>query len=350
MVEISWEIRTAYDFFISLSMLHVPGQYELRRSWAAGVRSRLPIKERELLQQVQQGVWLPIEWIFRQPGMLSAADVLNALANLPPQERLLALMMSTAEEEPIKAHLLAVAERGSWGEADLEAVKAAVSEGEKRPLKRKIFTRYLDAWAVAISAAPGYLDALASYYDTFFKEEERRIRPILQRAVDEAQEAAKTLSLSALLEGLSQGIHYELPANIEKLVLSPSFWSTPLIIDLHVDITHLFIFGARPTDMSLVPGAAVPDDLQKTLKALADPTRLRIMHYLAQRPYSPTELAKELRLRPPTVTHHLQVLRLARLVSFHFSDGRSGQYTVREAGITGVIEMLQAFMGGGAKG
>ncbi len=50
-------------------------------------------------------------------------------------------------------------------------------------------------------------------------------------------------------------------------------------------------------------------------KALADETRLRIVGLLATRELSVDELAALLRVRPPTVSHHLQKLRELDLVS-----------------------------------
>jgi hypothetical protein len=50
-------------------------------------------------------------------------------------------------------------------------------------------------------------------------------------------------------------------------------------------------------------------------KALADASRLKIVGLLAQRPYSVEELAALLRLKPPTVSHHLARLSAAGLVS-----------------------------------
>ncbi len=50
-------------------------------------------------------------------------------------------------------------------------------------------------------------------------------------------------------------------------------------------------------------------------KALADVNRLKIVGLLAQRPYSVAELAELLRLKPPTVSHHLHRLAQAGLVS-----------------------------------
>ena len=47
--ELAWDIGTAYDFFISLSVLHTPEEFGLRASWAAGVRSRLSSAHRKTL-------------------------------------------------------------------------------------------------------------------------------------------------------------------------------------------------------------------------------------------------------------------------------------------------------------
>ena len=50
--QIQFDIGTAYDYFLSLWALHQPEHLGLRGSWAAGVRSRLPGPEREILQRV----------------------------------------------------------------------------------------------------------------------------------------------------------------------------------------------------------------------------------------------------------------------------------------------------------
>ena len=43
---ISWDIGTAYDFFVSLHILHHPSDFGVRAAWAAGMRSRLPCTPR----------------------------------------------------------------------------------------------------------------------------------------------------------------------------------------------------------------------------------------------------------------------------------------------------------------
>jgi DNA-binding transcriptional ArsR family regulator len=59
--------------------------------------------------------------------------------------------------------------------------------------------------------------------------------------------------------------------------------------------------------------------LSRRLKALADPMRLRILALLpvgdrCEDVYNVSELAKETGITQPSVSHHLRVLRAARLV------------------------------------
>ena len=57
--------------------------------------------------------------------------------------------------------------------------------------------------------------------------------------------------------------------------------------------------------------------LLRTLKALSDASRLRIVGLLAARPMAVGELADALELSPGTVVHHLKRLREAGLVEAH---------------------------------
>lgn len=56
------------------------------------------------------------------------------------------------------------------------------------------------------------------------------------------------------------------------------------------------------------------DALVRFYKALADPTRLRMVGLLAQRPMYGQELAEQLAVKPPTISHHLAELRAAGLL------------------------------------
>ena len=106
----------------------------------------------------------------------------------------------------------------------------------------------------------------------------------------------------------------------------------------------LFIYGARPSGESLVPGEEVPDDLLRMLKSLADPTRLRILRYLIQEQLTPAELSRRLRLRAPTVTHHLHTLRLAGLVRFVMRGKSERLYFARMESVKTIYALLKNFL------
>jgi len=56
------------------------------------------------------------------------------------------------------------------------------------------------------------------------------------------------------------------------------------------------------------------EELVTFFKALADANRLKIVGLLAEKPYSVEELAELLRLKPPTISHHLAKLVEAGLI------------------------------------
>jgi DNA-binding transcriptional ArsR family regulator len=90
----------------------------------------------------------------------------------------------------------------------------------------------------------------------------------------------------------------------------------------------------------------VPDGLLRALKALSDPTRLLILRYLSDKPQTPSQLARRLRLRAPTVIHHLNALRLAGLVYVNVTlEGEEEKgYTVRESAVADIFETLRKFL------
>ncbi|MGE6720587.1 ArsR/SmtB family transcription factor [Peribacillus frigoritolerans] len=56
--------------------------------------------------------------------------------------------------------------------------------------------------------------------------------------------------------------------------------------------------------------------VSQTFKALSDPTRIRILHLLAQKQHSVNEIAESLHLLQSTVSHQLRFLKTLRLVKY----------------------------------
>ena len=339
-----WEIGTAYDLFISLLVLHEPEDYGLRGSWAAGVRSRLPAGERKVLEDAIQLFHIPLQWLHALPEPKDSATALWTLGQLPPAERLPALTLHWEMPDALRQTFLNVAGRGAWSDKDMEVVRG-VLHSKKVRLSPKEVASLLDWWAQPAEFGELFLQALRSYQQVFYAEEEQRILPALHEALGRAQELATGLSVPDLLTELSQGVHFNFLPELSELVLAPSFWSTPLVnFDMVAERRMVMTFGARPAGDSLVPGEVVPDAMLQTLKALADPTRLRIMRYLAAEPLTPAQLSKKLRLRAPTVVHHLYSLRMAGLVIVNVETSGEKRYAIRAEMLAGTFANIQEFL------
>jgi DNA-binding transcriptional ArsR family regulator len=354
--QLRWDRGTAYDIFVSLDVLHRPADFGIRGAWAAGVRARLSAEERDILEKSQLLGHVPFHWIYELPAPKDGNTVLWTLGQVPAAERLSVLAHGPDTPQEVVGVLQGVTAQEKWDARDRRALRAVYQEAcdcgdaKKVPPADQLKVM-LDLWANAEESGERFLQALRSFWEVFFAEEEERIAPALERAVTRAQELAERLPLLALLEELSQGLRFEVPPEAERLVLAPSFWCTPLIymgsIGADADI---LLFGARPADASLVPGEAVPDGILRALKALSDPTRLRILHYLAQEPLSPAELSRRLRLRAPTVTHHLQTLRLAGLVNLRLGEGKvTRTYAARLEAVSSTFESLRDFLATGVE-
>jgi DNA-binding transcriptional ArsR family regulator len=341
--KLNWEIGTAYDLMMSLEVLHNPENFGLRASWAAGVRSRVPADERVFLEDSLKLLYVPLGWIHSLPEPRDSATAIWALRQVPTSERLLNLSMCVDEPTEFDQILLEVYDRRKWEESDLERLKD-LSKGKKGHGKKGL-TTVLEWWSRPEEFGERYLKALQSYFQEFFAEEERRIQPALKRSIEQAQELAERTSLPELIETLSQGVKLAIEPEINELIFAPSYWITPRILFNNAGPNKkILVYGARPADASLVPGEVVPDALLQALKALADPTRLKILRYLAEEPLAPAQLARRLRLRPPTVIHHLEALRLAGLVRLNLEIPGERKYAARMEGLEDTFSNIRGFL------
>ncbi|MCI0551835.1 MAG: helix-turn-helix domain-containing protein [Anaerolineae bacterium] len=350
---IQWEFGTAYEMFISLHVLHEPDYYGIRASWAAGVRSRIPAAERKLLEDVYPLISAPLAWIHGLPAPRDAISALWALKQIPPAERMIKLQRLDQPHEHVKGEtdiydqlckiLLRIADTHSWKPEDAEFFMKLW--GKKHPsMKKGRLESALDWWSRPEELGEGFLSGLQSYYQAFFEEEEKRVEPVLKAGLERAQDLVTKLTLEELFVELSQGVQLGDEFRASKFIIAPSFWTTPLIFFDKLDRdTMFFFFGARPAEMSAIPGESLPDGLVRSLKALADPTRLKILFYLSKESLSPSELARRLHLRAPTVTHHLNELRLASLVEFTLKQDDK-RYAIRMQGLESTFGNLTSFL------
>ncbi len=347
--KILWDKGSAYDLFTSLYILHRPDEYGLRPSWAAGVRSRLPLEQRDALERAQRVINVPLAWIYHLPEPKDTAAVMDALNAHPPADRLPALVFANKTDQrsrDYRAFLMSLDGKQRLS-AKLEAqIKSFHTNADN--LTREYLRTVFEAWSDRATFGDNLMLALDAYISNFFEEEEARIVPAQQLALEKAQALFHTRDLLSALEYLSEGVRMDWVKGTSSLILAPSFWGAPFFFFDKLDPqTGIILFGARPEGTALVPGELVPDELLSALKAMADPTRLRILFYLQEEgPSTPSQLAKILRLRPPTVIHHLHNLRLAGLVSVTVSPKAERRYALRMSGIDTTIHHLRTFLGG----
>ncbi len=176
MPALHWDKGTAYDMFASLYVLHRPDVFGVRASWAAGVRSRLPASQRDFLEKVQSFLPVPLSWLYLLPAEAkTAAGALHALAQLTAAERLPSLLITADTPIEVIDTLQEITLRQTWSSAEQEVLRAALH-------RRGIFPRpntlnnLCAAWIDLTQTGEQLIQALETYYQVFFAEEELRIR------------------------------------------------------------------------------------------------------------------------------------------------------------------------------
>ena len=346
---VTWDMGTAYDFIISLIVLHRPSDFGVRSAWAAGMRQRLPGEDREALESYQDCVVVspPLKWLHSLPDPKNGITLLKTIKEMAPLDRLYELIGLTEADPILKELVENIITRGEWHDTDLNELKMYYSQMGKSKSTSSL-TKKLNTWANGKELSARILHALQTYYEAFFVDEERRILPALQAGLAHSQKLEQSCDLPELYEKLTQGVRYspERFKGVDKIILAPSFWASPFIF-YSVSYPPIFLFGARPENASLVPGELVPDSLTSSLTALSDPTRLRILRYLSSESLTPTQLATRLRLRTPTVLHHIKALRSAGLIYLIPGPQKKEiHYHTRTERMNFICEMLKEFVSG----
>ncbi len=341
---LGWDVGTAYELFVSLHVLHEPERYDLRPSWAAKIRARIPVTERTFLEEVQAFLSFPLAWVHELPQPKNAITVLYALQQIPAAQRGIRVLQLDKGIRPESQRLLDIAQRRRWDKQDVSTLIPLMCR-DSADQDEQSLVKFLNWWVRPEDYGAMLYSALQAYYTSFFEQEERRVGPVLEEGLERAKQLAVRISIPELVAELSQGIRFTEEFG-KELIIVPTYWMTPLVqLDPLGPDSKIFLFGARPSTMSAIPGELVPDGMLIALKALADPTRLKILRYLSQQELTPSELARRLNLRAPTVTHHLKELRLAGLVNVTLR-GQEKHYRTRLGALDSMHSDLKGFLKG----
>ncbi|RKD25045.1 transcriptional regulator [Ammoniphilus oxalaticus] len=81
------------------------------------------------------------------------------------------------------------------------------------------------------------------------------------------------------------------------------------------------------------------EDVARTFKALADPTRVRILHLLSQQECSVGHISSVLKLSQSAVSHQLSYLRQLRLVK-NRREGQTFYYTYDDEHVITILKQM----------
>ena len=136
-------------------------------------------------------------------------------------------------------------------------------------------------------------------------ERDRALEPVVQIGCDILRERIPSLPA-------------DLDSGRVELVFVPCLFFGS---SLYLEFSGLMLIGTGVGQTDAVARAKT-ESVARRLKAVADPTRLAILHSLATAPSSVGELAMLFRLAQPTVSMHVKVLRQSGLVRSERQAGR----------------------------
>jgi DNA-binding transcriptional ArsR family regulator len=348
---LEWDLGTAYDLLMSANTIMSPREHGIAAPWAAGVRKRLsPAQQAEFKEfygsPFSYAAYTPIHLVLEMPEPKDARHFLDFMEAIPDADFSRRMHVHLRHNEDLER----VTERALAGEKikdrDVETYRQTITRlGNPRGSTadvRRIFAHMADP----AGTKQRWLSVMREYHSVFFAEEEKRERPALERMLADAQSLSRETTVSDMVERISHGFTLSEDIDLARLILAPSIWLHPFTMRVEVaEGALLVVWGALPAGYKLVPGEQVPDEALLVLRALADPTRLRLLRLIAAEPRSLQSLSHEVKLSLPTVSHHIRELRGAGLIRLEVAgQGRESKYTVRWPSAQQAFRELEAFV------
>ncbi|MEA1903498.1 MAG: metalloregulator ArsR/SmtB family transcription factor [Actinomycetota bacterium] len=187
---------------------------------------------------------------------------------------------------------------------------------------------------------------LATFYQDVFLKLDVDFAGSIERAAAARRAVVSSDDAKAVVEEVTQGIDYEIPLGVSRVVLVPSMVIKPLsVIDQHRD-TLVVYYGMADEFIDSDPEAP-PSWLVNTYKALSDERRLRILRRLSEGDTSLEELTEMLGLSKSTVHHHISILRSAGLIRIHVPSEKGQKqriYSLRDNALGDATGFLDSYL------
>lgn len=330
--EVVFDARTAYDFFISLSV-------------AAGEEADLLPEDATWLRRSRKSLAEPVrdcldvcfgdesmDAFHALPSLLVArpdikdARSFGAALDKIPDDGIVRLLV-----EDIVRHVEGpdLVERVIQGEEEaLEVVQAKFEEWNKASI-----VTFLRDPRPSVDKMRQVVEAWLPLY----QEVEDRVGSVLERDLKERKGDRASMDPATLIERTTGGLRWLPEPPVRRVIMAPSYFARPYNYIYQAGDWRLFAYPAADTALGSLDATVPPQAVVRLYRALGDATRMRILKLLTDRDRYLTELAQQLELSKPTMKHHLALLRAAGLVTVT-EEGSLTYYSLRrerldEAGV-----------------
>jgi DNA-binding transcriptional ArsR family regulator len=148
-----------------------------------------------------------------------------------------------------------------------------------------------------------------------FEHIEARVNRMIASDVASRSTADMAADPLGFVERTTNGIRLVPEPTVKRIVLAPTYFGRPYNALTRAGDLQLVCYPIADSALGAASMTAPPAATIRLYRALGDETRLRILRLLADQDRYLTELAADLDLSKPTISHHLAQLRSAGLVT-----------------------------------
>lgn len=299
---------------------------DLGADWAESVATATPadlVTEIEALGGPHCSIWLSLLGLISSaPHPHDPTSAFEWIGKLNPQRLQRWILGYIGEQSAMKGGdcpTPSMIEEAAEG--DLEAVKKVIGDKFSEDERGHLIS-------LLGSNSEAFRDRVANTLLRFQAEVYTRHEEEFSNAIARAAAARRAVAnrddAETVIEQVTNGLDFEIPRGVTRVVLVPSVVLRPLsLIDQHRGV--LMVFYAMADEFINNNPDAPPSWLVRTYKALSDEKRLRILRRLSEGETSLDELTELLDISKSTVHHHISVLRGAGLIRVQISHGDSGK-------------------------
>jgi len=313
--------------------------HDLGRRWFEGIKNRISPEMADRMSAFggdtgKVWYWF-LEWAMSAPDPGDTEAALEWMAGsdfTPFKERALQEMCWELDSDDIAAAL----------DGDPGAVDQCVDKAE--PGCRNGIERWL---TFPTDQLPGEVVAVIRYLiEEVVAEEAKRWSDAYTHSAAAVDGLTRILEPADLIERVTNGIDYQIPLGIVRLVLVPSVSLRPWAMTVEMGDTVFCFYPVLDAHLEADPGAPA-QWLVRYHKALGDARRLRMLRRLAEGPARLADLTEEVGLAKSTVFHHISVLRGAGLIRVHVANkAESGGpvYTLRRGVFATAADGIETYL------